>query len=206
MKKIVIIDYGLGNLFSIEQAFRSLGQNTTLSSNLDEIQNADAIILPGVGAFNEAMQNLERLNLVNAIKNFSLQGKPILGVCLGMQLLFSESFEFGQNKGLDIVKGKVIKFPDVDSNGNSVVIPHVGWNNVSTKNTDFESFNNTDMYFVHSYYVVPDEQETILFETNYAGLTFCSAVKMENIIATQFHPEKSAKIGLELFRKWIDLI
>lgn len=92
MKKIVIIDYGLGNLFSIEQAFRSLGQNTTLSSNLDEIQNADAIILPGVGAFNEAMQNLERLNLVNAIKNFSLQGKPILGVCLGMQLLFSESF------------------------------------------------------------------------------------------------------------------
>lgn len=209
-KNIIIIDYHLGNLYSVKNAFKKLNLDISISSNEDKIQNADALILPGVGAFKEAMTNLEKYNLINVIKNFIISGKPFMGVCLGLQLLFEESNEFENSKGLGIIKGKVSKltFDSV----NNIKIPHIGWNSIYKRNindwnnTPLQDLKNgTDMYFVHSYHVKPLDESIISSYTNYNDLIFASSIKKDNIFACQFHPEKSAKEGLDIYSNWIKI-
>jgi glutamine amidotransferase len=203
-QKIVIIDYGLGNLFSIQQAFLQLGVQTVLTSDQQVILGADALILPGVGAFDEAMKNLRRLNLVETIQAFAASQKPILGVCLGLQLLFSKSFEHGEHEGLGLIEGTVEKFPELDPAGNLLRIPHVGWNQIEVSDPAFSQFDGQHFYFVHSYYVKPADEQVIFSKSTYNGFEFCSAIKTNHIFATQFHPEKSGELGLSLFKTWID--
>jgi glutamine amidotransferase len=203
-QKIVIIDYGLGNLFSIQQAFLQLGVETVLTNDQQVILDADALILPGVGAFDEAMKNLRRLNLVETIQAFAASQKPILGVCLGLQLLFSKSFEHGEHEGLGLIEGTVEKFPELDPDGNLLRIPHVGWNQIEISDPAFSQFDAQHFYFVHSYYVKPADEQVIFSKSTYNGFEFCSAIKTNHIFATQFHPEKSGEFGLSLFKTWID--
>jgi glutamine amidotransferase len=207
MKKVTIIDYHLGNLFSVKQACDNIGLNSKISSSVEDMESADALILPGVGAFIEAMQNLGQLNIINPIKKAVAAGKPMFGVCLGLQLLFTESEEFGAGKGLDIIKGSIKKFPPV-SNGEKIKVPQIGWNKIYKLDQQWDATplkdvdENEYMYFVHSYYVQPTDDAVILTKTNYEGIEYCSAVKSDNIFATQFHPEKSAAKGLSIYQNW----
>ncbi len=209
-KKVVIIDYALGNTFSVQQALANFGIEAELSDDKKKVENADAIILPGVGAFGEAMNNLEAKELIGPIKSFIERGKPFFGICLGMQLLFNQSEEFGSTNGLGIIPGKIKKF---NFDEKKIHIPQMGWNNIQEpvagnwKNTALAEITNGEfMYFVHSYYADPDKKENVLCETEYAGLKYCSAVIHKNVFATQFHPEKSATEGLKIYKNWIEKI
>jgi len=207
--KVIIIDYKLSNLYSVENACRFTGINALISSEKEDIQQADALILPGVGAFSDAMDNLHKLDLVNPIRDAVAAGKPFLGICLGLQLLFTESEEFGNHKGLNFIEGTVKKFPDY-LNSKKMKIPQIGWNTIYRKDTTqtwektaLENINNEEfMYFVHSFYVQPVQNQDIICYTNYSGHEFCSAVKKNNIFATQFHPEKSSKEGIKIYENW----
>jgi glutamine amidotransferase len=209
-KNIVIVDYGLGNLFSIEQACKHLGYSTTLSKDPDIILGASNLILPGVGSFEIAMKQLNTFNLIETLTTFVKTGKPIMGVCLGMQLLFDESNEFGNHNGLGFIKGKVIKFPNIVNNI-KIRIPHIGWNKIYESelewaNTPLVNIKNESlMYFVHSYYVQPESNENILTRTNYAGFEFCSSINKDNIFGFQFHPEKSGKEGLMIYDNFLKI-
>lgn len=206
-KKVVIIDYQLGNLFSVKQACDSVGMDAVISSCRETILNADALILPGVGAFIEAMNNLETLNLISAIKDKVNKGTPLFGVCLGLQLLFTKSEEFGAGNGLDLITGVIKKFPAQIDN-RLLKVPHISWNQIyevekTFKNTPLKSIGDKEfMYFIHSYYVEPYNKNCILTNTNYDGIEFCSAVSIENIFATQFHPEKSSDKGISIYKNW----
>lgn len=205
-KKVVILDYEMGNLFSVKNAFLSFGVETTISSDKAVIAAADAVILPGVGAFGHAMDNLRRLDLVETFCDFCKSGKPVLGICLGLQLLFDESEEFGNSKGLGLVPGTVKKFDN--RVGRDLKVPHIGWNEISrVSRTDIDMLQGIDkvaMYFVHSYYVVPGYPDAVLTTTNYNGFIFCSSIQINNIFACQFHPEKSGKEGLSIFMNWYE--
>lgn len=209
-KNVVIVDYGLGNLFSIEQACKYLGYSTTLSSNPEIILGASNLILPGVGSFEVAMRQLNNHDLVKTLQDFVKTGKPIMGVCLGMQLLFNESYEFGKHTGLGFIEGCVIKFPE-KVNEQKIRIPHIGWNEIYNGNIDWShtplnsTKNESLMYFVHSYYVKPVLNENILTYSNYDGFEFCSSVKKDNIFGFQFHPEKSGKEGLLIYDNFLKL-
>lgn len=207
-KNIVIVDYGLGNLFSIDQACRHLGYSTKLSSDPNTILGASNLILPGVGSFEIAMKQLNHYNLIETINKFVKSGKPIMGVCLGMQLLFDKSSEFGEHNGLGFIKGNVVKFPEYVKDC-KIRIPHIGWNKIyknkfNWENTPLENTKNDSlMYFVHSYYVQPELEENILTKTNYSEFEFCSSVRKENIFGFQFHPEKSGKDGLIIYENFL---
>lgn len=209
-KKVVIIDYNLGNLFSVKQACDTIGVNAKISSNKKDIDEADALILPGVGAFIEAMQNLEELDIVNAIKDNVTNGKPIFGVCLGLQLLFTKSEEFGSGNGLDLIPGTIKKFPS-SFNEKKIRVPQIAWNKIYAHNQNWSSTplkdieENEFMYFVHSYYVDPADETCILTQTNYEGMEYCSGIAKDNIFATQFHPEKSAQKGVLIYKNWATL-
>ena len=206
-KQVVIIDYGLGNLFSVNQACQKVGLNVKISNLKEEIKNADAIILPGVGAFIEAMNNLEKMDLVNTIKETVENGKPFFGICLGMQLIFSKSEEFGSGNGLNLIPGVIKKFPTT-LNEQIIKVPQIAWNKIYSfkkKWLDtplFDIKENEFMYFVHSYYAEPLFEESILTRTNYSDIEYCSAVMKDNIFATQFHPEKSAEKGIKIYKNW----
>ena len=207
-KKIVIVDYGLGNLYSIEQACSQLGYSTIFSSNSKDILGASNLILPGVGSFEVAMKQLNDFNLIETLKKFVKTGKPLMGVCLGMQLLFDESDEFGNHHGLGIIKGKIVKFPEIVKN-QKIRIPHIGWNKIfksemEWNNTPLKNTNNESlMYFVHSYYAVPESNTNILTLSSYSGFEFCSSVKKDNVFGFQFHPEKSGKEGLIIYDNFL---
>jgi glutamine amidotransferase len=209
-KNVVIVDYGLGNLFSIQQACKYLGYSTTLSTNPEIILGASNLILPGVGSFEVAMRQLNNHDLVKTLQDFVKTGKPIMGVCLGMQLLFNESYEFGKHNGLGFIEGSVIKFPE-KVNEQNIRIPHIGWNKIYNGNLEWSSTplnstkNESLMYFVHSYYVKPVLNENILTYSNYDGFEFCSSVKKDNIFGFQFHPEKSGKEGLLIYDNFLKL-
>ena len=214
MKKVVVVDYDMGNLFSVQQACTNVGLETVISKSIEEIRSADALILPGVGSFNEAMANLQKFGLTAPIKETAEKKIPFLGICLGMQLLFTESEEFGNTKGLDLIKGKVVKFPSTSASGETVKIPQINWNTISYPGGS-NAFNSPlldgiaqdeFMYFVHSYYVVNDEAATVACSTEYAGVSYCSGVCKENIMAFQFHPEKSASEGLKIYSNFKNLI
>jgi imidazole glycerol-phosphate synthase subunit HisH len=200
---VAIIDYKLGNLHSVKSACDYVNLPSVITDDPEIILKSKAVILPGVGAFKEGMNFLKKSKLDLTIKEFIKTNKPFLGVCLGMQLLFEYSEEFGNHPGLGVVKGKIVKF-DFDKNYNYPV-PQIGWNkiyskNKNWKNTILETNSNEDfMYFVHSYYAIP-EDDCILSKTRYGSIEFCSSIKFKNIYATQFHPEKSGKKGLNIYK------
>jgi glutamine amidotransferase len=206
-KKIIIVDYGLGNLFSVEQACQKVGLNVSISNSRSDILNADALIVPGVGAFLEAMTNLEKMDLINPIKEKVEKGIPFFGICLGMQLVFSKSEEFGSGNGLNLIPGLIKKFPE-SINGNDIKVPHISWNKIYAhkkiwKDSPLYDINNNEyMYFVHSYYVAPFSEDSIITKTNYEGIEYCSAILKDNIFATQFHPEKSSEKGIKIYKNW----
>lgn len=215
MRNIAIVDYEAGNLFSVEHACKSIGLNPTVTNLPDDILKADALILPGVGAFGDAMKNLHKLDLVKPIREFAASGKPVMGVCLGMQILFSRSEEFGEHYGLDLIGGDVLKFPLVNDIGENIKVPQMGWNRISRSlqagkrwdNTPLEGIMNGEfMYFVHSYYVRPADPENVLAVTDYEGVEYCSSVIKDNLFATQFHPEKSAQEGIKIYQCWANKI
>ncbi len=210
--KVVIIDYGMGNLFSVRHACEQAGLRAIITGQKSELLNADAAILPGVGAFGDAMGNLQGMDLVSPIKDFTASGKPFLGICLGMQLLMTESEEFGCHKGLGVIGGSVVRFSILNKKNSRTKIPQVGWNQIyMPSNLDETSWdisplkglrNKEFMYFVHSYYVKPDLSETILSLTCYGDIEYCSSIKCKNIFASQFHPEKSAEKGIQIYKNW----
>jgi glutamine amidotransferase len=200
---IVIIDYGMGNLRSVQKAFETVGAEAKISSNPDEILSASSVVLPGVGAFGDCMRNLENLNLTNVVHKSIQSGKPFLGICLGLQLLFDASEEFGPVRGLGVLRGKVARF-SFPSSCEPLKVPHMGWNSVKVvkHNSFFESIpDDSYFYFVHSYYVLPDDPEIVATTTSY-GIDFVSGIQHENVYAFQFHPEKSQHKGLALLRKF----
>lgn len=212
-KKVVIVDYHLGNLFSVNQALINVGLDVSISSDKDIISQADAIVLPGVGAFTDAMQHLCKMEVDKVLRRLVIEEKkPFLGICLGLQLLFSKSEEFGETEGLGFIEGNVRKFKSMDDAGIKVRVPQIAWNTIeipnsqSWKNTPLESINSgTDMYFVHSFYVEPLDKDVTLSETSYGGKKYTSSINKDNIFACQFHPEKSAQEGLKIYKKWSEL-
>lgn len=212
--KVVIVDYGLGNLFSVERALRKLGcSNVLISDKPNDIRMADRLILPGVGAFGDGMNNLTLKGLPQVIAEVTVSGVPLLGVCLGMQILMSSSEEFGYHKGLDLVKGKVRRLkPSGDSRSK---IPQIGWNSLYRPLDEVDPRNVWEgtllqyirngafMYFLHSYVVEPSESDITLSTTVYNGDSFCSAFSQDNITGVQFHPERSGEEGLEIYRAFI---
>jgi glutamine amidotransferase len=205
---IAIVDYDMGNLRSVQKAFEKVGQPAIVTRDPRVIRDAGHVVLPGVGAFPDAMKNLERFGLIDPIVKGIGQGKPFLGLCLGLQLLFTEGEEFGIHRGLDVVKGRVVRF-QVSGNGakEKLSIPHMGWNKVRMKRPS-PLFKDTPsgsyFYFVHSYYVVPEDAGWISTTTEY-GLEFASSIWRDNIVACQFHPEKSQKQGLDLLKRFIEM-
>jgi len=199
-QKIVIIDYGMGNLRSVQKGFESVGFEAKVTRNKKEVKGASALVLPGVGAFKDCMENLERYGLIEPILQSIEKGKPYLGICLGLQILFSESEEFGSKRGLDLIPGRVVKFvPDPEHK-----VPHMGWNTVEKKGEVpwLQGIEEGDFfYFVHSYYVIPEEPGWISTMTQY-GIPFTSSICKENLFATQFHPEKSQKKGLKILENF----
>lgn len=202
---IAIIDYGMGNLRSVQKGFEKVGFEAVVTSDPKAILGAERIVLPGVGAFRDCMKNLEQGGFIDPILRVIHEGRPFLGICLGLQLLFSESEEFGLHRGLGLIPGRVLRFPaGMTREGEELKVPHMGWNSLSIKQCD-GLFNGIPdgayFYFVHSYYVVPEDPSVIAATTDY-GMEFCSSVRKDNIVATQFHPEKSQERGLAILRNF----
>lgn len=197
---IAIIDYGMGNLRSVSKAFEAVGHQAVVTRNAQVIGNASHVVLPGVGAFGDCMANIEQYGLVEPIRASIQSGKPFLGICLGLQVLFTESEEFGPHKGLDIIPGKVRRF----TVGAGLKVPHIGWNQVDFQRTCplFDGIaDGADWYFVHSYFVDPREQQCAASTTTY-GVPFVSSIWKDNVVACQFHPEKSQTVGLRLIKNF----
>ncbi len=201
---ITIIDYGSGNLKSIKNGFTKIGVETRVSDNLDDLRKAEALILPGVGAFGHAMNNLRKYE--NTIHKHIDGEKPFLGICMGLQVLFSLSEESKGVKGLNIFEGEVKKFP-VSIINEGLKIPHMGWNNLQIKRSCpiLKSINDDYMYFVHSYYVSPSDEKTIAATVDY-GIEVPAVICKDHIFATQFHPEKSGQIGLRILKNFVELL
>jgi imidazole glycerol-phosphate synthase subunit HisH len=216
-KKVAIIDYGLGNLFSVKSACLAVEMDAEITHSHQAIQKADLIILPGVGAFGNAMHQLKKLNLISILKDCAASGKPMVGICLGMQLLMTESEEFGNHKGLGIIEGSVVRFNAPRDGNRNLKIPQVGWNQISAPNgksseeiwekTPLKGLKEKEyMYFVHSLHVKPKNPKVILASTRYGNIKFCSSMKYRNIFASQFHPERSGVEGLKIYKNLASLI
>jgi glutamine amidotransferase len=205
---IAIVDYGMGNLRSVHKALERVGISAIVTQDPGVIKKATGLVVPGVGAFKKAMENLKELGLVEPIKEFIESGRPFLGICLGLQILFSESEEFGVQSGLGIFKGRVVRFsfslPGLSPSGNSLKVPHMGWNSVQVRKR-FPSLEGIEtgahFYFVHSYYPVPEDPEIVATTTDY-GVEFVSSIGRENLFACQFHPEKSQAVGLKVLKNF----
>ncbi len=200
---IAIIDYGMGNLRSVQKGFEKVGHTATITNDPAQILAAEKVVLPGVGAFEDAIAELHRQNLVSSIRKTIDSGKPFLGICLGLQLLFETSHENGQHQGLGVLAGEVVRFKLPEE----FAIPHMGWNSlqIRRKAPILEDIpEGTHFYFVHSYYVVPRDREVIAVEADYGG-PFCAMVWRDNLFATQFHPEKSQAWGLRMLKNFAEL-
>lgn len=205
---IAIIDYGMGNLRSVQKGFEKIGSEAIITDDPQVVLRAEKVVLPGVGAFRDCMHNLEQGGFVDPILKVIAEGRPFLGICVGMQLLFSDSVEFGLYSGLNVIPGHVLRFPDqMTVAGEKLKVPQMGWNQLSFKRRPpvFEGVDNgSNVYFVHSYYVKPDDSSVIATTTDY-GIEFCSSVWKDNVVATQFHPEKSQGIGLRILKNFAEL-
>ena len=200
---ITIVDYQMGNLRSVQKGIESVGGEAQISSDPDQIREAEKLILPGVGAFRDAMDEINRRGLADPIRDYVDSGKPFLGICLGLQLLFERGYEHGEHEGLGILPGEVVRFDLPDS----YKVPHMGWNTVRRRSEApilHDIPDDTHFYFVHSYYVRPADSALIALECEY-GDPFCAMVWRDNLFATQFHPEKSQSEGLKLLRAFNEL-
>lgn len=207
-KKIIIIDYGLGNLLSVKRAIIAAGGDPIISKNPQDIRDNDKLVLPGVGAFSAGMEGLKKTGLIDPFKEAAKNGKQILGICLGMQLLMDSSEEFGLHAGLGLIAGqvKLLKPKNLDK----FKIPHIGWNSLLKRENSWENSVLKDLkdgemaYFVHSFAVYPSKKKDWLAETEYGGEVFCSVLACDNISATQFHPEKSGEVGQRILKSFIN--
>jgi glutamine amidotransferase len=203
MSDIAIIDYQMGNLRSVQKAFEKIGRQALITSDRAELAHAKRIVLPGVGAFGDAIAELKRRDLVQPVKDAIGAGKPFLGICLGLQLLFDVGYEGGEFEGLGVLRGKCVRF-DLP---HELKVPHMGWNRgtIRRRAPILEGIeDDTFFYFVHSYYVVPEDKSVVAIETEY-GRPFCAAVWKENLFATQFHPEKSQADGLRMLKNFAEM-
>lgn len=202
---IAIIDYGMGNLRSVQKGFEKVGFEAVVTADPKTVLEAERVVLPGVGAFGDCMRNLEQGGFVEPILKVIKDGRPFLGICVGMQMLLTDSTEFGLTKGLDIIPGHVLRFPEnMVVDGERLKVPHMGWNQLSIKTAApiFKGIGDgVNVYFVHSYYEMPDDESAIAATSEY-GLTFCAALWKDNIVATQFHPEKSQETGLRILKNF----
>lgn len=202
MQKILIIDYGMANLRSVQKAFEKVGHAAVISGDPNRIPEADKIVLPGVGAFRDAIAKLHEAGLAAPLLEHLRTGKPFFGICLGLQLLFTTSHEDGRHAGLDYFPGEVVRFPDVPG----LKVPHMGWNQLRVRKPApplAELPTDASAYFVHSYYVAPRDPKLTAAETDYPT-PFTSAIWHEHVFATQFHPEKSQRVGLEMLRRFAE--
>ncbi|MCK5110460.1 MAG: imidazole glycerol phosphate synthase subunit HisH [Arcobacteraceae bacterium] len=201
---VAIVDYNMGNLASVYNACKLIGADAAIVSNPQELQNYDRVILPGVGAFADAMEHLETTGMLEAVKQFAKSGKPMIGICLGMQLLFDSSEEFGNTKGLGLIPGKVVAFDKSRMDMDDHKVPHVGWNKLFNKeNKLFDGLENPYLYFVHSFHAVTEDKYTI--GTTHYGYDFVSAVQKDNIYGFQPHPEKSHDNGIQILRNFMEI-
>ena len=204
---IAIVDYGVGNIFSLYSSFKYIGAEVVLTSNPDEIKKADKIILPGVGAFADAAKKLRESGLADVVVEEVKNGKPLLGICLGMQMLFERSFEYGEHEGLGLIKGDIVSMEGVVPEGYK--IPHIGWNGLhfpkdKPKNELFKYIDENDcVYFVHSYFGTNCE-ESVIATTEY-GAELTAAVAYKNVYGAQFHPEKSGEVGMKILKAFCEM-
>ena len=198
--EVSIIDSETCNLFSIQNALENIGAKTKVVSSHRDLSNFNALVLPGVGSYKEAMKNLKKKKLINPILHHINSGKRFLGICLGFQLLFESSEEFGNSKGLGVLKGKIKSFEKKISS-----VPHVGWNIATFKKKNIFVKKKELFYFVHSFYVEPKDKKVVYSTTNVDGFNFCSSIVFKNIFGCQFHPEKSGKIGLKFLKKFMEI-
>lgn len=208
MSSITIIDYGMGNLRSVHKAFEQLGFSARVTDDPRVIAQADHLVLPGVGAFKDCMDQLRAGGFIEPIQRHVESGRPFLGICLGLQLLFSESEEFGRHAGLGLIPGRVARFPaGMQADGVDLKVPHMGWNRIAIEQRAPIYRGIEDgafVYFVHSYYVIPEDASVVATTSDY-GITFCSSIWRDNLMATQFHPEKSQQVGLSILKNFGEL-
>lgn len=207
--QVAIIDYGMGNLFSVQRACEHAGFRATITASPDDVLAADAVILPGVGAFGDAMAELTRLGLAEAITTCVAAGKPFMGICLGMQLVMTESAEFGRHTGLGLIEGDVVRFESPRRGAQLLKVPEVGWNRIvrprdgSWGGSGLEGVpEGAFMYFVHSFYARPVDPGVVLAVSRYGHTEFCSSLRKDNLFACQFHPERSGPQGLRIYRNF----
>jgi glutamine amidotransferase len=209
--KITIIDYGVGNLYSVKRALEVCGgSNICISSNPSDILDADRVILPGVGAFGDGMLGLKKHNLVEPILTYAALGRPLLGICLGMQLLSSFSTEFGTHQGLNLIHGHVLPIPSITIDKQVQKVPFIGWSSLDQRGQRYSSNNilsplddRNSVYLIHSFHVIPSKLDDITATYHYGGHSITAAIRRNNIYGLQFHPEKSASVGLEILRSFI---
>ncbi|MFA5158931.1 MAG: imidazole glycerol phosphate synthase subunit HisH [Candidatus Omnitrophota bacterium] len=214
MKSVAIIDYGLGNIFSVKHACEYCGMKALVTNAPRDIQNASAIILPGVGAFGKALADLKAFDLEGVLIEEIKKGKPFIGICLGMQLLMTQSHEFGQHKGLDIITGSVLPLREKFGTAQNLKVPHIGWNAIFSEekhdrwgNTLLSGIpQGTSMYFVHSFYCAPENNELVLSRTEYGGFRFATAIQSDNVYGFQFHPERSGASGIAIYQNLSKMI
>ncbi len=213
-KLVTVVDYGLGNIFSVARAVEHLGAEVRLTSQPDELDEASLLVLPGVGAFENGMKGLRERGLVEPLRKYADSGRPLLGICLGMQLLVSTSFEFGEHEGLGIIPGQVRPIARIDSNGANLKVPHIGWSPL-VRPPSLASWDGTimeglpeqrDAYFVHSFAVVPSSDINRLVDTYYGGQRISAAIQDKNVFGCQFHPEKSGVFGLSIVKNFLCLV
>jgi glutamine amidotransferase len=215
MNKVTIIDYGIGNILSVKRGFEYIGSSVCITETTEDIESAEYLVLPGVGAFADGMTGLQQKGLINAIINYTKRNKPFLGICLGMQMMLDESEEFGTHKGLGIIPGKVIGIDKCTVDGEPHKVPHIGWNKLHLPDSKTHlKWDNTlldgvpifsEVYFVHSFTAVPEQFDYRLADSYYGGRLISAIIKKGNAYGCQFHPEKSGEVGLQILRNFINL-
>lgn len=212
---VAIVDFGMGNLFSVHEACERMGLASTITRSPETVLKADGVILPGVGAMPDAMRTLRESGLADALVQTAAEERPLLGICLGLQLLMSEGTEFEPHEGLGIIRGSVVRFEGTSPDGRRRKVPHVGWNTVQQPHERLDAWEGTPlagiaagtfMYFVHSYHVVPRDLDVVVARTEYGGAEFCSALRRRNVFGCQFHPERSGPQGLHMFKRFTSLV
>jgi len=205
---IAIIDYGMGNLRSVQKGFERVGAEAVVTDDPRVVLESERVVLPGVGAFRDCMRNLEQAGFVEPILKVIAEGRPFLGICVGMQLLLTDSVEFGLYRGLNVIPGHVLRFPEgMRENGENLKVPHMGWNQLDFRRHPpafADIGQGANVYFVHSYYAKPDDEAAVAATTSY-GIQFCSAIWKDNVVATQFHPEKSQEVGLRILKNFAEM-
>lgn len=212
-RSVTVIDYGIGNILNVVRAFEQIGADVSLAKSSSDLKQVERVVLPGVGAFSHGMNQLKDLAIIERIKEISDEGIPLLGICLGMQMLLSYSEEHGKTKGLGVIPGKVIAVPDCGIDNTAHKIPHIGWNELkfSGNRVDWNSTLladidvNSPVYFVHSFMAVPDDYSMRVADCEYDGQPICAVVQKDNVMGCQFHPEKSGEVGLHILRTFISI-